>query len=157
MVNAGVPLQVLMALLGHSSAEMSLRYGRLFDATIRSEYERALTKLKAEIPPPSKETLAHMPVTGDPLWKSGPHIKSRLSGGYCVRALSQGACVYANICEHCTNFRVDETNLAVLSSQRVDSEALMADATSRGWMGEVDRHLRLMARLDALIAQASSQ
>jgi len=33
LVNAGVSLQALMALLGHSSAEMSLRYGRLFDAT----------------------------------------------------------------------------------------------------------------------------
>ena len=31
LVNAGVSLQSLMALLGHASAEMSLRYGRLFD------------------------------------------------------------------------------------------------------------------------------
>lgn len=31
-----------MALLGHMSAEMSLRYGRLFDATVRTEHERAL-------------------------------------------------------------------------------------------------------------------
>jgi integrase len=37
LVNAGVSLQSLMALLGHVSAEMSLRYGRLFDATVRSE------------------------------------------------------------------------------------------------------------------------
>ncbi|WP_394339683.1 tyrosine-type recombinase/integrase [Mycobacterium intracellulare] len=29
LVNAGVSLQSLMALLGHASAEMSLRYGRL--------------------------------------------------------------------------------------------------------------------------------
>lgn len=42
LVNAGGCLQALMALLGHSSAEMSLRYGRLFDATVRQEYERAL-------------------------------------------------------------------------------------------------------------------
>ena len=30
--NAGCSLQALMALLGHVSAAMSLRYGRLFDA-----------------------------------------------------------------------------------------------------------------------------
>ena len=30
LVNAGCSLQALMALLGHVSAEMSLRYGRLF-------------------------------------------------------------------------------------------------------------------------------
>ena len=41
LVNAGVSLQSLMALLGHVSANMSLRYGRLFDATVKAEYERA--------------------------------------------------------------------------------------------------------------------
>ena len=34
--NAGVSLQALMALLGHVSAQMSLRYARLFDRTVRS-------------------------------------------------------------------------------------------------------------------------
>src|SRR6202011_1590741 len=43
LVNAGCSLQALMALLGHVSATMSLRYGRLFDATVRDEYRRALT------------------------------------------------------------------------------------------------------------------
>jgi len=37
LVNAGVSLQALMRLLGHVSAVMSLRYGRLFDATVRAE------------------------------------------------------------------------------------------------------------------------
>ena len=37
LVNAGVSLQALMSLLGHVSAEMSLRYGRLFDTTVREE------------------------------------------------------------------------------------------------------------------------
>src|SRR5699024_5622641 len=42
LVNAGVSLQALMSLLGHVSAQMSLRYGQLFDTTVRAEYERAL-------------------------------------------------------------------------------------------------------------------
>ena len=49
LVNAGVSLQALMALLGHVSAEMSLRYGRLFDATVRTEYERALDLAKQRL------------------------------------------------------------------------------------------------------------
>jgi hypothetical protein len=40
VVNAGVSLQALMALLGHVSAASSLRCGRLFDASVRQEYER---------------------------------------------------------------------------------------------------------------------
>ena len=42
-VNAGVSLQALMAILGHVSAEMSLRYAHLFDTTVRTEYEVFLT------------------------------------------------------------------------------------------------------------------
>ena len=45
--NAGVSPESLMALLGHVSAEMSLRYGRLFDdTTVHAEYERALSQAK---------------------------------------------------------------------------------------------------------------
>ena len=33
-------MQALMALLGHVSAARSLRCGRLFDASVRQEYER---------------------------------------------------------------------------------------------------------------------
>jgi site-specific recombinase XerD len=43
LVNQGVSLQSLMILLGHQSADMSMRYGRLFDSTVRTEYEKALT------------------------------------------------------------------------------------------------------------------
>jgi site-specific recombinase XerC len=51
LVNAGCSLQALMALLGHVSAAMSLRYGRLFDATVRDEYQRALILAKAQLGP----------------------------------------------------------------------------------------------------------
>ena len=49
LVNAGVSLQALMALLGHVSATMSLRYAKLFDTTVRTEYERALDLAKSHI------------------------------------------------------------------------------------------------------------
>jgi len=37
LINAGVSLQALMALLGHVSSRMSLRYAHLFDHTVRTE------------------------------------------------------------------------------------------------------------------------
>jgi len=152
MVNAGVSLQALMALLGHVSAAMSLRYGRLFDTTVRAEYERALDLAKARIGPLPTERL-RIPVTGDGDWRDAPAIKARLAGGYCLRAPAQGSCPYANICEHCPNFRTDAASVSVLSAQRVDTEALAADAESRGWIEEADRHRRLMTRLDTLLAE----
>jgi integrase len=154
LVNAGVSLQALMALLGHVSAEMSLRYGRLFDTTVRAEYERALDLAKGRLGSlPTGPT--RIPVTAKPAgdWRDQPAYKSRLAGGYCLRAPAQGACPYANICEHCPSFRADASSVAVLGAQRVDAHALAIDAEKRGWIDEADRHHRLISRLDTLIAE----
>jgi len=167
LVNAGVSLQALMALLGHVSAEMSLRYAHLFDSTIRAEYERALDLAKGRIgamPTPTDKT--HIPITADGTctsncssdtdWRDTPAIKSRLASGHCLRAPAQGACPYANICEHCPSFRTDTASIAVLTAQRVDTRALADDAEARGWIDEADRHHRLLDRLDALITQTEA-
>jgi site-specific recombinase XerD len=158
LVNAGCSLQALMALLGHVSAEMSLRYGRLFDATVRDEYTRALAQAKAQLGPvlPGERTQLPLAVVTGGNWREAPLIKSRLAGGYCLRTAAQGSCAYANICEHCPNFRSESSFLPVLQLQRVDAEALAADAQQRGWGEEAARHRRLVERLDALIARADA-
>lgn len=65
-------------------------------------------------------------------WQHGPGIKARLAGGFCIRAHAQGACAYANICEHCPNFRTDTGYLPVLAAQRADAQTLARDAEARG-------------------------
>ncbi|MEU4842347.1 tyrosine-type recombinase/integrase [Nocardia testacea] len=157
LVNAGVSLQSLMALLGHVSAQMSLRYGKLFDSTVRTEYERALTLAKdhlAALPttPAGTTALPLTDITGGGDWTDTPTLKSRLAGGFCLRAPAQGACPYANICEHCPSFRTDATYLPILAAQRADATKLAEDAQRRGWITETDRHHKLIARLDATIA-----
>jgi site-specific recombinase XerC len=157
LVNAGCSLQALMALLGHVSAAMSLRYGRLFDATVRDEYTRALSLAKAQLGPALPGERTQLPIAaiaGN--WRDAPLIKARLAGGYCLRAAAQGPCAYANICEHCPNFRSEASFLPVLQLQRADAQALAADAQSRGWGEEATRHRRLIERLDMLIAQADA-
>jgi integrase len=159
LVNAGVSLQALMALLGHVSAEMSLRYGRLFDATVRDEYERALTLAKQQLGPvlPERTALPLVDVTGGTTdWRQAPLIKARLAGGYCLRTAAQGACSYANICEHCPNLRTDATFLPILAAQRVDAATLAADAEARGWGEEAERHRKLIERLDILMNRSAS-
>lgn len=155
LINAGVSLQALMALLGHVSTQMSLRYAHLFDSTVRTEYERALDLAKSQIGPlaADRPQLPITDITGSD-WKQAPAIKSRLAGGYCLRAPAQGTCPYANICEHCPSFHTDATHLAVLAAQRVDAQQLAEDAESRGWVDEARRHQQLAARLDTLIADA---
>ena len=157
LVNAGVSLQALMALLGHSSAQMSLRYGHLFDDTIRTEYERALDLAKAQIGPMNTGGIS-LPLVdishGD--WRETPTIKARMAGGYCLRAPAQQACPYANICEHCPSYRTDNTHVAVLTAQRADAHILVRDAQARGWASEADRHRTLIERLDILITGANT-
>lgn len=138
LINAGVSLQALMALLGHVSTQMSLRYAHLFDRTVRTEYERALDLAKSHIGP-LPTTAAQLPITDmtGTGWKDTPAIKSRLAGGYCLRAPAQGSCPYANICEHCPSFHTDSTHLAVLAAQRIDAQDLAAEAEKRGWIDEV--------------------
>jgi hypothetical protein len=136
---------------------VSLRYGRLFDATVRTEYERALDLAKSHIGPlpAGRPGLPLVDVTGGGDWKDAPALKSRMAGGFCLRAPAQGPCPYANICEHCPSFRTDATHLPVLAAQRQDAQALAADAEARGWIAEADRHHRLIARLDAVMAHAA--
>jgi integrase len=153
LVNSGCSLQSLMAMLGHVSAEMSLRYGRLFDATVRADYEKALTLAKERLGPVLPE---RTPVTLDTDWRNAPLIKARMAGGYCVRTLAQGTCAYTNICEHCPNYRSDATFLPTLLTQRVDAASLVTDAEARGWGEEAARHRRLIDRLDRLISGAQS-
>ncbi len=158
LVNAGVSLQALMALLGHKSAEMSLRYGRLFDATVRTEYERALdlAKQQARTPLSGRTSLPLRDITGGKDWKDTPLLKSRMAGGFCLRAPAQGACPYANICEHCPSFHSEPSSLPILAAQRVDADALARDAEQRGWIAEADRHKQLITRLDTLINEATA-
>jgi integrase len=158
LVNAGVSLQALMALLGHMSAEMSLRYGRLFDTTVRAEYERALdlAKQQARTPAPARRTPPLTDITGGADWKDTPLLKSRLAGGFCLRAPAQGACTYANICEHCPSFHAEPSSLPILAAQRIDADALATDAEKRGWIAEAERHRRLITQLDALISEAQA-
>jgi hypothetical protein len=151
-------LQALMALLGHMSAEMSLRYGRLFDTTVRAEYERALdlVKQQAKTPRAGRRSLPLTDITGGADWKDTPLLKSRLAGGFCLRAPAQGACTYANICEHCPSFHAEPSSLPILAAQLVDAAALAADAEKRGWITEAERHCQLIAQLDALISEAQA-
>src|SRR3954447_19609433 len=79
-----------------------------------------------------------------------------VTGGYCLRTPAQGACAYANICEHCPNFRTESTFLPILATQRADAATLAADADARGWGEEAARHRDLVERLDQLMNRADT-
>ena len=153
LVNAGCSLQALMAMLGHVSAEMSLRYGRLFDATVRADYDRALALAKECLGPVLPE---RAPAATETSWRARRSSRPAWPAATAFAHPSQGTCAYSNICEHCPNFCTEATFLPALHAQRADTAALAADAATRGWEDQAARHRHLAERLDLLIARAES-
>lgn len=147
LVNAGMSLQALMALLGHVSAEMTLRYASLASPTVRAAYEAAMTKVRARtvLVIPAGNTAA-VPARID--WLRSEMLKTRVAHGYCSRDLVADACPYANICEQCDNFVTTAEFAPALNEQLADVRALHEDATERGWHSEVARHARVISSIE---------
>lgn len=146
LVNAGMSLQALMALLGHVSTEMTLRYASLAAPAVRTAYEEAMSKARARltltIAPASQPT-----IPGRVEWLRAEMLKTRVAHGYCSRQLAADACSYANICEQCDNYVTAPEFIPQLQAQLADITALRDDAAERDWHTEVARHSRVIASI----------
>ena len=144
LVNAGMSLQALMALLGHVTAEMTLRYATLASPTLRAAYDEAIGKARPRLP----IIVNDRPVLPSKVdWLRGEMLKTRVAHGYCSRHLAADACPYANICEHCDNFVPAPEFATALQDQLADVQTLRDDAEQRGWASEMNRHQQLIERL----------
>jgi integrase len=145
LANAGMSLQALMAVLGHVTPEMTLRYATLASPTLRTAYEQAIGKVRKSLPiaPVGRPIV---PAKVD--WIASEFLKTRLAHGYCSRHLTAGACPYANICETCDNFVPGPEHLPILRDQLADIRQLHADAQQRGRTDETQRHSRIINALE---------
>ena len=144
LVNAGMSLQALMALLGHVTAEMTLRYATLASPTLRAAYDEAIGKARPRLP----LIVNDRPVLPSKVdWLRGEMLKTRVAHGYCSRHLAADACPYANICEHCDNYVPAPEFTPAIQDQLADVQTLRDDAEHRGWTSEVSRHEHLIERL----------
>jgi hypothetical protein len=137
-------LQALMAVLGHVTPEMTLRYATLASPALRAAYDQAIGKVRKTLPiAPAGRPI--VPAKID--WIASEFLKTRVAHGYCSRHLTAGACPYANICETCDNFIPGPEHLPVLQDQLSDIHQLRADAAQRGWTDEINRHDRVIKAL----------
>lgn len=138
LVNGGMSIEALMAVLGHVTPEMTLRYAHLASGTIRDAYDTAMSKARPTTRFVAGPTGQFVPDHID--WLHSEMIKTRVAHGYCSRHLTAGACSYANICEQCDNYIPDPNRRDILDAQLADITALRDDAEQRGWTTEVSRH-----------------
>ena len=131
-----------MALLGHVSAEMSLCYGRLFDATVKAEYERALTRCQTAPRHASLSSAWRACTASDHRRdsKQAPAVKARLVGSFCIRAQAQGPVCLRQHLPAPLQFPHRCRLPAALAAQRADAETLARDAEARGWISDADRN-----------------
>ncbi len=144
LANAGMSIQGLMALLGHTTPEMTLRYATLASPTLHAAYETAMGRMRPRLP------LAPLgqPIVPDRVqWLASEMLKTRVAHGYCAREQTAEACPYANICETCVNFLPTPQFLPALRDQTADLRELRDDAATRGWDSEVARHQRVIDSL----------
>jgi integrase len=145
LANAGMSLQALMALLGHASPDMTLRYARLASPTVKAAYDQAIGKLARRIPVSAG---GRPQVPGRDAWLRSEMLKTRVAHGYCSRDLVAEACPYANICETCPSYTSAPEFLPAIEAQLTDVRTLRDDAQERGWDSEVARHDRVIDSLE---------
>jgi integrase len=143
LVNGGISLPALMALLGHVTPEMTLRYAKLANPTIRASYQAAVDKARVGRTLPIA-SINRTPIVPDRIaWLREEMLKTRVAHGYCALPAEAGACPYANICEQCDNFMPAPEFAPVLHAQLADIRTLRDDAEQRGWTDETARHDRV--------------
>lgn len=146
LVNAGMTLQALMALLGHVTPEMTTRYAHLADTTVRASYDSAMARIRESRQLPL--VVSDRPVVPERIeWLHSEMLKTRVAHGYCSRHLAAEACPYANICEQCDNYTTSTEFLPQIEAQIDDETELRDDALERGWDSEVARHARVITSL----------
>ena len=135
-----------MALLGHRSPEMTIRYARLASPTLRAAYDQAIGKMRQLLPiaPPPGPA----PVPDRVQWLNSEMLKTRVAHGYCSRDLAADACSYANICETCPSYTTTPEFAPAITDQLDDIRRLRDDAQSRGWTSEAARHQRVIDSLE---------
>ncbi|MGQ0805787.1 MAG: tyrosine-type recombinase/integrase, partial [Actinomycetota bacterium] len=154
LANVGLSLQGLMALLGHVTPEMTLRYATLASPTLRAGYDAAIGKVRRAL---SVAPVGRPIVPERVAWIASEFLKTRVATGYCSRHLAADACPYANVCETCDNFVPAPEFVPALRSQLVDIRELQADASRRGWTSEVERHGRVIESLEGHLQQLENE
>jgi len=136
MVNEGIPITVVAKVLDHESLDMTARYARVHDETLRREVTRWHERVNIR-----GERIA-LPTDGpleEAAWMKEriARAKQALPNGYCGLPLLQ-SCPHPNACLSCASFLTDGSFRTVHEQQRSETRILLAKARKNNNMRLVD-------------------
>jgi integrase len=151
LINSGVPQHVVQRLLGHASPEMTARYARIHDSTVRAAFEDYCRR-RVNV---AGERLAFDPdaPTAGAEWDKHnlARVQASLPNGYCGRPPQQD-CPHPNACLTCPDFQTTPEFLDVHRRQREQTRVLIATAEANGQFRLVANHRRVDENLGRVIA-----
>lgn len=153
LINADVPQEVVRRLLDHESHEMTARYARLKDETVRRHWEQA-RKINIH-----GETLSpgHDDAINDAAWMKETlgRVTMALPNGYCGLPLQQ-ACPHANACLTCPVFITTPDFLSEHLDHLRSAKRLIAQAETAGQTRVVEMNRHVAANLESIIGTIRS-
>jgi integrase len=152
LAERGAKLHTIMQILGHQSVSMALVYAQISDTEVLRDYQAVLGP-GATLAGPAAEALRHETLTPTALnWLKTNFFKTELELGHCLRLPAEGPCE-CDLYLTCAKFVTTPAYAPRLRCRRQMELTLAADAESRGWPREVERHRAIAARLERLLAE----
>lgn len=152
LAERGAKLQTIMAVLGHTSASMSMVYASISDQTVLKEYQAVLGP-GATIAGPFADILRAGKLSAEAVdWLKTNFFKTELELGRCLRLPQEGPCE-CDLYLSCAKFVTTPEYAPRLRHRRQIERQLIKDAEARGWSREVERHQCTLQRLEHLLAE----
>ena len=114
VINRGMSLEAIAALLGHRSMKMTMTYARISDRTVADEYFRVTNAVEANYQP---GTPLHADTAGPIMTGLAADHHRLLGNGHCTRPAALD-CIHESICENCGFFESGPAFVPVLIRQR---------------------------------------
>jgi len=150
MINRGVPIHIVQRYLGHESPEMTLRYARIYDQTLKQEVAKFHGKV-VNIAGQVVESQNPEFDTADLQWFKRNIQAQALPNGSCALPAPMKECPHANACLTCTHFRTTIEFLAHHQEQLQQTEKLIEKANANGWTRQVEMNEQVSKNLRTIL------
>ena len=159
LAEGGARIQTIMAVLGHRTPNMSIIYASLSDPTVKRQYQDALDRHlgpDVTLAGPAAAALREHRLDAEAVsWLQTNFLKTELELGHCLRTPAEGPCE-CDLALSCSKFLTTSEYAPRLRARMDIEDQLIADATTRGWDREVERHRATRARIEQLLTELGS-